>query len=367
MAKWISKYFDKSEGRYSSFDYLFELLRISLGGIFVLSGTIKVFNLTGFAESIASLEIIAPELVFISAIVLAVLELLIGIALCFRILPSYVSKIVLFIVAIFTVVITVKYIEGADVSCGCFGELDADQINLLTVSRNIILLLWSFLLVGYFKFRKILISGLHPRESSSFINSIKHFYFATKKHFINSFKINIAFMLVMFLMIQNISLSNQNRKLKDIVSGNFIDYEGLRTGDTLKTIKVYEISDRTIELKFKGSNFLIFLFKTSCDPCIENFDNWIKLSDEIKEKEVRVFAISLDSAAATKKFILEKKTKFPIYHSVDNEFKQQFKAYVTPQTVLIDESGTVIENWKGILSAEQLSEIKNNFKNKNEE
>lgn len=325
MAKRFSKYFDKSEGRYSSFDYLFELLRIFLGGIFVLSGTIKVFNLTGFAGNIASLEIIAPELVFISAIVLAVLELLIGIALCFRILPSYVSKLVLFIVAIFTVVITVKYIEGANVSCGCFGELDAKQINIFTILRNIILLIWSFFLVEYYYFNKTSKSKTPIDNFSSFIKSSKHFYIEVKDHLISSFKIKIAVILVLFLMIQNISLSNQNRKLKDIVEHNFVDYEGLRAGDTLKIIKVNNLSANQIEIPLTGSNFLIFLFKISCDPCIENFDNWVKLSNDLNEKDVNVFAISLDSAITTKKFILEKKPNFSIYYSQMMSLRKNLK------------------------------------------
>jgi hypothetical protein len=81
----------------------------------------------------------------------------------------------------------------------------------------------------------------------------------------------------------------------------------------------------------------------------------------LNEKDVNVLAISLDSAIATRKFVLEKKPNFPIYWSNDDEFKKQFKAYVTPQTVLVDESGTVVENWKGILSTEHQLKIKSNF------
>ncbi len=44
MAKWLSKYFDKSGKQFSLLDFSFEPLRLFLGGIFVLSGTIKVFN-----------------------------------------------------------------------------------------------------------------------------------------------------------------------------------------------------------------------------------------------------------------------------------------------------------------------------------
>jgi len=367
MLSWTSKYFNKATEKNSLFDFSFELLRIFLGGVFVLSGTIKLFNITNFTRDVAALEIIAPEFSSLTAIALITLELLVGVTLCFNILPFYISKLVFFIVAIFTVVVTVKYVEGANVSCGCFGALDADQINILTILRNIILLIWSFLLVEYFYFKKTSARETDTHYSSSFINSIKYFYSAVKKHFISSFKISIAFIMVLFLVIQNISLSNQNRKLKDIVEHNFVDYEGLRAGDTLKSIRVNNLSANQIEIQLTGSNFLIFLFKTSCEPCIENFDNWIKLSNEIKEKGVTVFAISLDSSAATKKFILEKKSNFPTYYSINDEFKNEFKAYVTPQTVIIDESGTVVENWKGILSAEQQLEIKNNFKNKSKE
>ncbi|MBU2584240.1 MAG: redoxin domain-containing protein [Bacteroidetes bacterium] len=364
---WTSKYFNKATEKNSLFDFSFELLRILLGGVFVLSGTIKLFNLTNFTRDVAALEIIAPEFSLLIAIALITLELLVGLTLCFNILPFYISKLVFFIIAIFTVVVTVKYVEGANVSCGCFGELEAKQINIFTILRNIILLIWSFFLVEYYYFKKTSKSETPIDNFSSFIKSSKQFYVEVKNHLISSLKIKIAVILVLFLIVQNISLSNQNRKLKDIVSGNFVDYEGLRTGDTLKSIKVNDLSALPIELKLTESNFLIFLFKTSCEPCIENFDNWIKLSNEIKEKGIAVFAISLDSAMATKKFILEKKSNFPTYYSVDNEFKHQFKAYVTPQTVLINESGTVVENWKGILSAEQQLEIKNNFKNKSKE
>ncbi len=127
-------------------------------------------------------------------------------------------------------VITVKYVEGANVSCGCFGALDSSQINILTILRNIILIIWSFLLVEYFYFKKTSKGETHIEYSSTFINSSKYFYTATKQHF-----------------------TNQNRKLKDIVAYNFVDYEGLQVGDILRSIKVNDLTANPIEVKITGS------------------------------------------------------------------------------------------------------------------
>jgi len=51
---------------------------------------------------------------------------------------------------------------------------------------------------------------------------------------------------------------------------------------------------------------------------------------------------------------------FPVFFTKTDDFLINYKAFLTPQTILIDKNAKVINVWKGILDNNAINEILNN-------
>ena len=112
-------------GIMSLFNWIYKISRLSLGGIFIYAGSIKLLEPKIFAVLIEAYGIVPESLLMPVAIILPVLEVAAGIGLLFDIEGSLsaISGLLVFFIAILSYGIWM----GIDVDCGCFGPEDPES------------------------------------------------------------------------------------------------------------------------------------------------------------------------------------------------------------------------------------------------
>lgn len=123
--------------------YLLLIARLVLSGVFLLAALPKIQDPLAFAASVEGFRVVGGELSAWVALLLPWLELVTGIGL---LIPqvrrgSAASLIVLLI--LFIALHSSAWIRGLDISCGCFGETEAETLPnyLWLILRNSALLI----------------------------------------------------------------------------------------------------------------------------------------------------------------------------------------------------------------------------------
>jgi len=96
------------------------LVRISLGGIFVISSLDKLADPGAFTMSILNYKIVGTLLATTTATILPSLELLCGLSLILGLYPRTSTLLITLMLIVFTVLVISALLRGLDISCGCF-------------------------------------------------------------------------------------------------------------------------------------------------------------------------------------------------------------------------------------------------------
>ncbi len=334
---------------------LLNLLRIIFGSVFVLSGVMKIFNFADFIKAVRDFELLPTFIVPIFSYSLPILELILGLGLVMNFKPSLISNLLTYLVAIFTAVVVSKLIEGVQINCACFGNLNNSEITYSTANRNIILLCYGIFLSAFY-------TAADKKEIQNQQTGISQVFKQNKKTFLAVIKNSFAIAVFFFLSIQTIILSVQNKQLKEKLDSITVDKNVLQKGETANIFSAYNLSSgRQENVSFTnspGQKTLLFIFSTHCSACKINLPNWLNLSKYYFEKNVRVIGISIDPANPTNEYIESNHFNFPVLIAYDPKFKFDYKAYITPQTIIVDDNGFIIKSYPGILDNYRINEIK---------
>jgi peroxiredoxin len=127
-------------------------------------------------------------------------------------------------------------------------------------------------------------------------------------------------------------------------AGYFVPTFAGRTasGDTLQIGATSDVRHRQ----------LVFVLTTTCPYCRQTLPVWSKLTDSARRLAgwtVDVIGISLDSAAATKRYGEAQGLGFPLVTFPSRKLKQLYRARAVPQTLVLDEEGRVLYARTGLL------------------
>ena len=123
------------------------IFRLLLGLVFLVSGFAKAFDVSAFADIIASYGFVGIRFV---AVPIVVAEIIIGLLLILRIGEKTVSLITAVLLVVFTAVYSYGLIFKGVEDCGCFGNIKALNTSpVLFYIRNAILL---FLAIDVYRF-----------------------------------------------------------------------------------------------------------------------------------------------------------------------------------------------------------------------
>lgn len=326
----------------SIYPLLIPTLRITFGLIFIFSAYTKFSDLNLFREALISFNLLIDEdLIEISIYLIPLIELILGVAVIINFKTSIACQLIVLMVSLFTAVVIAKIFEGAEISCGCFGELTSSNIDGFTVLRNIVLIFWGIFLTVYYDVKEL--------PNSSNVNF---------KKITKSLQTVILATIFFLLAVQTVIFAIQNRELKNRLSLLLTDKDVLKEGDSVKTFSIIDIEEKLQKIKYPIRNkTLIYILSTKCSPCTDNIPNWKLLTKEIKETNTRIIAVSLNSIEDIKLYQAEYNFNFKIYIPKDEKFKIDYKGFITPQTILIDENAIVLKSIQGILREDTLSEI----------
>lgn len=107
------------------FDWMYKISRLSLGGIFIYAGSIKLLEPKTFAILIEAYGIVPESLLIPVAIILPVLEVAAGIGMLFNIEGSL--SVIAGLLVLFIAILGYGIRMGIDVDCGCFGPEDPES------------------------------------------------------------------------------------------------------------------------------------------------------------------------------------------------------------------------------------------------
>ncbi len=105
--------------------FLYVMIRIGLGTIFLFSGATKLMAPVSFATLINAYGFIPENLTLSFAVLLAAIEIISGIGLLFDIKGSL--TVIFGLLILFMMVLSYGIHMGLDVDCGCFGPEDPES------------------------------------------------------------------------------------------------------------------------------------------------------------------------------------------------------------------------------------------------
>jgi uncharacterized membrane protein YphA (DoxX/SURF4 family) len=126
---------------------LIALLRVALGGVFIVASLDKIQNPEAFATTIANYRIMPYTVINGIAIMLPWLEAVTGAFLVLGIWVRANTIIIGGLLLIFSIAITQALARGLDISCGCFTTNPvAEKMSLWTLLWDLIWLCWGILI-----------------------------------------------------------------------------------------------------------------------------------------------------------------------------------------------------------------------------
>ncbi|MEY2510784.1 MAG: hypothetical protein QOE26_1547 [Verrucomicrobiota bacterium] len=121
--------------------YLWRVLAIVIGGLFIYAGVVKVIDPVEFARDIDNYKMLPWQASVWMGLYLPWLEIVCGLALIVRVLYRGSIFVLTALMALFIVITVIAKARGLDISCGCFGHAS----KYLSFAWHLVL---DFLLLG---------------------------------------------------------------------------------------------------------------------------------------------------------------------------------------------------------------------------
>jgi peroxiredoxin len=324
--------------------YLIVFMRWGVGFLFIFSGSVKLLDVQAFAQALNSFAVVSPRFVPALTYAIPLAEICLGAAFILMIRVELTANILTGVLVLFTAVIFEKLIEGAKLSCGCFGDLSTSTIGCFgdlststidwwTFARNICLILSTSIIgIAYGGIKNFSKKQLPQSELLS----------GTPQYEIRkNFKGIAIYLLALLVFAQYVTMYLQNRTLKDRVEILTRDHY-LKAGDIVTSVSGYTPDgDSTLVDVRKNGLLLVFIMKIGCSYCEESLPEWNTLAGELSTSKIPIVGIVLDSLNHVNAYLRKNQVKFPLVSTLDKKMYRIFKIQSIPMTILL-KSDTVI-------------------------
>jgi putative oxidoreductase len=108
--------------RVPSINFLWWIIGLIVGGIFIYAGAIKALDPVQFANDIDNYKILPWPVSVALAFYVPWLEIFCGVALVVRLLYRGALSILTALILVFTLATIAARVRGLDITCGCFGH-----------------------------------------------------------------------------------------------------------------------------------------------------------------------------------------------------------------------------------------------------
>jgi uncharacterized membrane protein YphA (DoxX/SURF4 family) len=117
------------------------LVRVVLGGIFVVAGASKVGHAAEFAQQIAAFRLLPQPLIAPLALALPFFEILLGGCLVIGLFTRIAAWTAVLLLLVFDGAIASAVVRGMTLNCGCFGTHDSSVTTWSEVARDAVFVL----------------------------------------------------------------------------------------------------------------------------------------------------------------------------------------------------------------------------------
>lgn len=122
---------------------LLVIIRILLGGIFLISAASKIISPKLFVYNVKQYDILPPSIATMFGWSLPFLELLVGISFLLGFYSYWGAVLTIVMLISFLIAQVIVIARHQNLSCSCFGLLYREKIGLSTVCRDIILIIMA--------------------------------------------------------------------------------------------------------------------------------------------------------------------------------------------------------------------------------
>jgi uncharacterized membrane protein YphA (DoxX/SURF4 family) len=141
------------------------LLRVALGGVFIVASIDKLRHPEAFATAIANYRLLPYTVINAMAIVLPWLEVITGAVLVLGVWIRASTMIVLGLLFAFSVGISQALLRGLDIGCGCFStNPNAARMSWWTLIWDLIWFCWGILIWIFDRGGYTVFQLLYPRK-----------------------------------------------------------------------------------------------------------------------------------------------------------------------------------------------------------
>jgi uncharacterized membrane protein YphA (DoxX/SURF4 family) len=117
------------------------VVRVVLGGIFVVAGASKVGHAAEFAQQIAAFRLLPQPVIAPMALVLPFLEIMLGGYLVVGLFTRAAAWVAALLLLVFDGAIASAVVRGMTLNCGCFGTHDTTVTSWAEVARDAVFVL----------------------------------------------------------------------------------------------------------------------------------------------------------------------------------------------------------------------------------
>ena len=290
------------------------LINIILGAVFLLSGFMKIINITDFMDTVESYNIFPSSIVLYLSVILCVIELTIGFSVLFGIFPKAGIVGVIVLMIIFNTLTLWSIMNDKGWVCRCFGDLFKSQLNYSSLLRNL------FILIG----------GVYIFYKKSFIS------FANKLSPQKFDLLIIAFLIFIsaFLFAENISNSSSKE---------------LKVGDSFPTSMFNNVLNSKFKVPSENTKYiLVVVFSLNdCPDCLTEARMWKEITNDFY-KNIKVLGIAYaNNEHQLKSFIDYYGISFPIIYDWNKKFIGKYVTH-TPVKLLCDNTTKIVGIEKSI-------------------
>lgn len=161
------------------------------------------------------------------------------------------------------------------------------------------------------------------------------------------------------LLAMNVALLRQNRQLKAQISLPPPALE-LPAGTSVPDLKGYDLSGRPVELAYGKDvrKVLVLVYSPTCSFCTKNWPMWQDLLSGLNRGAVRPVAVDVTNSSTPAFLIEHRLNDLPVMTQVDPTARIRYRFQLTPQTILVDDTGKVEKVWSGVLDNAAVQELR---------
>ena len=163
----------------------------------------------------------------------------------------------------------------------------------------------------------------------------------------------LIFVFGVVLLLVNVLLAQQNKKLKVLASRPDRALE-VKPGTALPPLEGLDSNGARHSIIYGQDprKTVLFVLSPRCRACEENMPNWEAIISELDRRSFRLAAVSLQSEGLKEYADRRGIKQIPILTEIDPKRRVAYNLALTPQIILIDAGGKVEKVWTGLLRGE---------------